>query len=124
MSLFPISISPGPDISYFSPRRSPRPIASSSLFALSPSPENKLLHHEPIGAKPRKKRLNIPGKIFDPKWGEEEIELRNDLIDCGIDVCSVDVSRALPSLTKFFPPPINLLQSLNLTSALFISLLP
>jgi translation initiation factor eIF-2B subunit epsilon len=69
-----------------------RPIASSSLFALSPSPENKLLHHEPIGAKPRKKRLNLPGKIFDPKWGEEEIEMRNDLIDCGIDVCSVDVS--------------------------------
>ena len=68
-----------------------RPIASSSLFALSPAPENKLLHHEPIGAKPRKKRLNLPGKIFDPKWGEEEIEMRNDLIDCGIDVCSVDV---------------------------------
>lgn len=72
-----------------------RPIATSSLFVLSPT--NKLLHYEPVAAVPRKKRAHLPGSIFDPKWGEEEVEVRNDLIDCGIDVCSVDVSRIFES---------------------------
>lgn len=60
------------------------------------SPENQLLHYEPIAALPRKKRVHIPGRIFDTKYGQEEFQLRNDLVDCGIDVCSVDVSRPLP----------------------------
>ncbi|CED82551.1 Translation initiation factor 2B, epsilon subunit (eIF-2Bepsilon/GCD6) [Phaffia rhodozyma] len=68
-----------------------RPIPSSSLFVLSPKESNQLLHYEPVPAVPRKKRAHIPGSVFDLKYGEEEVEVRNDLIDCGIDVCSVDI---------------------------------
>jgi hypothetical protein len=45
----------------------------------------------PTPALPVTKRIAIPGSVFDNKWGVEECEVRGDLVDCGIDICSVDV---------------------------------
>ena len=46
------------------------------------------LYYEPIHGYPLKSHLTIPLKILDE---HPEIELRNDLIDCSIDICSVEV---------------------------------
>ena len=35
--------------------------------------------------------MTLPAILFDEKEGHSEVELRNDLVDSGIDVCSVDV---------------------------------
>lgn len=54
------------------------------------SETSECLHYEPVTGYPPKKHTNIPREILRE---HPEIEIRNDLIDCSIDVCSVEVSR-------------------------------
>ncbi|KAI0040490.1 nucleotide-diphospho-sugar transferase [Auriscalpium vulgare] len=46
------------------------------------------LHYEPVSGYPPKTLARIPREVLDE---HPDIEIRNDLIDCGIDVCSVEV---------------------------------
>lgn len=60
-----------------------------ALFVLDPDTD-ECLHYEPIGSRHvrAKGTVSIPRTVLD---GRREVELRADLIDCGIDVCSVEV---------------------------------
>lgn len=49
---------------------------------------SECLHYEPIIGYPRKRQVGIPREILET---HPEIEIRNDLIDCSIDICSVEV---------------------------------
>ncbi|KAJ7940731.1 nucleotide-diphospho-sugar transferase [Mycena leptocephala] len=59
----------------------------SAVFVLD-AETSECLHYEPISAYPRTTMTRIPRELLD---GHPEIEIRNDLIDCSIDVCSVEV---------------------------------
>ena len=64
-------------------RRSKRPV-----FVIDPR-EDRCLHYEVIGGKKSKsKRLLLDPDFFS---AHGEIEVREDLIDCRIDICTVDV---------------------------------
>ncbi|KDN53379.1 hypothetical protein K437DRAFT_230602 [Tilletiaria anomala UBC 951] len=67
-----------------------RPYGDLALFCLQ-GETTQLLHYEALPAIPRKKGISLPSILFDEKEGHAEVELRNDLVDCGVDVCSVDV---------------------------------
>lgn len=67
-----------------------RPPGDRSLLVTNPL-THELVHYEPVPAVPRKTAMVLPVSLFDPKEGQPDIELRNDLVDCGVDVCSVDV---------------------------------
>ncbi|KAI0693273.1 nucleotide-diphospho-sugar transferase [Cytidiella melzeri] len=59
----------------------------SSVFVLD-AQTSECLHYEPVIGVPPTKRVRIPrAKLAE----HPEVEIRNDLIDCMIDVCSVDV---------------------------------
>lgn len=60
---------------------------SSSVFVLDPK-TSECLHYEPVTGYPPKKYANIPREILVE---HPEVDVRNDLIDCSIDVCSVEV---------------------------------
>jgi translation initiation factor eIF-2B subunit epsilon len=49
---------------------------------------SECLHYEPVTGYPPKPKAAIPREILNE---HPEVEIRNDLIDCSIDVCSVDV---------------------------------
>lgn len=49
---------------------------------------SECLHYESVTGYPPKKVAKIPREIFNE---HPEIEVRYDLIDCCIDVCSVEV---------------------------------
>lgn len=57
------------------------------MFVLDPI-SSECLHYEPIIASPQKSHFSIPREILK---GHPEIEVRNDLLDCSIDICSVEV---------------------------------
>ncbi|KAJ7156068.1 nucleotide-diphospho-sugar transferase [Mycena crocata] len=59
----------------------------SSVFVLD-AETSECLHYEPITAYPSTAKTLIPREVLE---GHPEIEIRNDLIDCSIDVCSVEV---------------------------------
>ncbi|KAH0827077.1 hypothetical protein J3R83DRAFT_4762 [Lanmaoa asiatica] len=59
----------------------------SAVFVLDPK-TSECLHYEPVTGYPPKKYANIPREILVE---HPEVDLRNDLIDCSIDVCSVEV---------------------------------
>ncbi|KAI4527503.1 nucleotide-diphospho-sugar transferase, partial [Schizophyllum commune Loenen D] len=59
----------------------------SSMFVIDPE-TSECLHYEHIPGYPLKKHAHIPREIFAE---HPEVEIRNDLIDCQIDVCSVEV---------------------------------
>ncbi|KAF9456787.1 nucleotide-diphospho-sugar transferase [Collybia nuda] len=59
----------------------------SSIFVLD-AETSECLHYEPIMGYPQTKVAHIPREVFAE---HPEIEVRNDLIDCSIDVCSVEV---------------------------------
>ncbi|KAI0082729.1 hypothetical protein K474DRAFT_1654876 [Panus rudis PR-1116 ss-1] len=59
----------------------------SGIFVLDPE-TSECLHYEHVTGYPPKKFANIPREILAE---HPEVEIRNDLIDCGIDVCSVEV---------------------------------
>ncbi|TFK54991.1 nucleotide-diphospho-sugar transferase [Heliocybe sulcata] len=59
----------------------------SAVFALD-AESHECLHYEPVTGYPPKSQVRIPREIFAE---HPEVEIRNDLIDCSIDVCSVEV---------------------------------
>ena len=54
------------------------------------------LHYEPTVGYPHKQLAKIPREILAE---HPEVEIHNDLIDCSIDVCSVEVRGFFLSLT-------------------------
>lgn len=68
----------------------PRPLGDASVFVLD-AETSECLHYEPVSAYPATKMTRIPRELLD---AHPEIEIRNDLIDCSIDVCSVEVCVA------------------------------
>ncbi|KAG6890454.1 hypothetical protein C0992_001501 [Termitomyces sp. T32_za158] len=59
----------------------------SSIFVLDPQ-TSECLYYEPVTAYPPTTLAHVPREIFA---AHPELEIRNDLIDCSIDVCSVEV---------------------------------
>ena len=53
---------------------------------------SECLHYEPIIGVPPTKHVRIPREILAE---HPEVQIRNDLIDCMIDVCSVEVGLHL-----------------------------
>ncbi|KAF8163214.1 nucleotide-diphospho-sugar transferase, partial [Crassisporium funariophilum] len=68
-------------------RHRTRARGESSIFVLD-SETSECLHYEHVQGYPRKNGINIPREILE---AHPEVEIRNDLIDCSIDVCSVEV---------------------------------
>ncbi|KAJ7046683.1 nucleotide-diphospho-sugar transferase [Mycena alexandri] len=64
-----------------------RPQGDSAVFVLD-SETSECLHYEPVSAYPPTTMTRIPRELLE---AHPEIEIRNDLIDCSIDVCSVEV---------------------------------
>ncbi|KAH9946000.1 nucleotide-diphospho-sugar transferase [Epithele typhae] len=61
--------------------------AESGVYVLDPE-TSECLHYEPYIGYPPKPHISIPREILAE---HPEVEIRNDLIDCSIDVCSVEV---------------------------------
>jgi translation initiation factor eIF-2B subunit epsilon len=59
----------------------------SAVFVIDPE-TSKCLHYEAVTGYPPKKYTSIPREILNE---HPEVEIRNDLIDCSIDICSVEV---------------------------------
>ena len=49
---------------------------------------SECLHYEHVQGYPKKKSVNIPREIFE---AHPEVDIRYDLLDCSIDICSVEV---------------------------------
>ena len=64
----------------------------SAVFVLD-AETSECLHYEHVTGYPPKKTAKIHREIFAET---SDIEIRNDLLDCGIDVCSVEVRTLLP----------------------------
>ncbi|KAJ7063206.1 nucleotide-diphospho-sugar transferase [Mycena amicta] len=64
-----------------------RTTGDSSVFVLDAA-TSECLHYEHLTAYPPTKMTRIPREVLE---AHSEIEIRNDLIDCSIDVCSVEV---------------------------------
>ncbi|KAJ7740705.1 nucleotide-diphospho-sugar transferase [Mycena maculata] len=64
-----------------------RPQGDASVFVLD-AETSECLHYEPVSAYPPTTMTRIPRELLE---AHPEIEIRNDLIDCSIDVCSVEV---------------------------------
>lgn len=62
----------------------------SAVFVLNKD-TSECVHYEPVSGYPPKSITRIPREIFE---SHPNIEIRNDFIDCFIDVCSVDVSSS------------------------------
>ena len=60
----------------------------SAVFVVDPETE-QLLHYEPVTGYPPTKVARIPREVLNE---HPECEVRYDLIDCSIDICSVEVS--------------------------------
>jgi translation initiation factor eIF-2B subunit epsilon len=63
-----------------------RPKGEASIFTLDPETK-ECLHYEGVPAVPKLSKATIPKGLLKGR----ELEVRYDLIDCGIDVCSADV---------------------------------
>jgi hypothetical protein len=75
------------NLTIFSSLFLPRPTGNSSTFVIDPE-TSECLHYEPVMGYPPTTIANIPREILAE---HPEVEIRNDLIDCSIDVCSVEV---------------------------------
>ncbi|KAI5122066.1 hypothetical protein M0805_006049 [Coniferiporia weirii] len=64
-----------------------RPRGETSIFVLD-SHTQECLHYEAVQGYPPQTHARIPREILNE---HSEIEIRNDLIDCYIDVCSLEV---------------------------------
>ncbi|KAI0306525.1 nucleotide-diphospho-sugar transferase [Multifurca ochricompacta] len=64
-----------------------RPKGDSAVFVLDRD-TSECLHYEPASGYPPKTLAKIPRDIFD---GHPNIEIRNDLLDCSIDICALEV---------------------------------
>ena len=61
----------------------------SAVFVLDPD-TSECLHYEPVTGYPPKNIAKIPRSVLE---GHPNIEIRNDLIDCSIDVCALEASH-------------------------------
>lgn len=59
----------------------------SAVYVVDPE-TSECLYYESILGHPRKKKVGIPREVLASR---KEVEIRYDLIDCSIDVCSVEV---------------------------------
>ncbi|TFK83474.1 nucleotide-diphospho-sugar transferase [Polyporus arcularius HHB13444] len=59
----------------------------SGVYVLDPN-TSECLHYEPVLGYPPASRVTIPREILAE---HPEVEIRNDFMDCSIDVCSVEV---------------------------------
>ncbi|KAH8833842.1 nucleotide-diphospho-sugar transferase [Flagelloscypha sp. PMI_526] len=59
----------------------------SSVYVID-SDTSECLHYEPVRGHPATTTIEIPRELLTKA---SELEIRNDLIDCSIDVCSVEV---------------------------------
>ena len=66
----------------------------SAVFVVDPETD-QLLHYEPVTGYPPTKVARIPREVLNE---HPECEVRYDLIDCSIDVCSVEVSPQVSDL--------------------------
>ncbi|TFK29847.1 translation initiation factor eif-2b [Coprinopsis marcescibilis] len=64
-----------------------RSMGESAVFVVD-SQTSECLHYEPVFGHPRKKMVSIPREVLA---SHKDVEVRYDLIDCSIDVCSVEV---------------------------------
>ncbi|KAF9436032.1 hypothetical protein BGZ76_004990 [Entomortierella beljakovae] len=73
-----------------SPHHRSRSLGDDSVFVLDQS-SKECLHYEPVNAfknSRRERRMVMNMEIFDK---HPEVQIRNDLIDCQVDICSVEV---------------------------------
>lgn len=73
--------------------RARRPRGETSVFVVD-SDTSEVLHYEAVAAVPATTRVDIPREKLN---GRRNVDVRNDLIDCGIDVCALEVRIGLPS---------------------------
>jgi translation initiation factor eIF-2B subunit epsilon len=66
-----------------------RPLGDTGVFVLD-ADTSECLHYEAVAGVPLKKSVRIPREALAK---HRNVDVRNDLIDCGIDICSVDVWR-------------------------------
>ncbi|KAF5365596.1 hypothetical protein D9758_003234 [Tetrapyrgos nigripes] len=64
-----------------------RPTGNSSIFVIDPE-TSECLYYDAVIGYPPKTVANVPREILAE---HPEVEIRNDLLDCSIDVCSVEV---------------------------------
>lgn len=79
-----------------------RPKGETAVFTLD-AETNECLHYEGVPAVPKLRNASIPKALLKGR----ELDIRYDLIDCGIDVCSADVRISVQetcpfSLTTFY----------------------
>ena len=73
-----------------------RPFGDQSVFTMAPS-TSQLLYYNSVPAIPRKPFIKLPLELFDDESAQSlsgkgaEIDVRNDLVHCGVDVCAIDV---------------------------------
>ena len=53
---------------------------------------SECLHYEHVQGYPRQKVVKIPRDVLNK---HANVEIRNDLLDCSIDICSVEVCLSL-----------------------------
>lgn len=75
--------------------RHARSRGESGVFVLDPD-TSECLHYEPVIGYPPKMHAGIPREILAE---HPEVDIRNDLIDCCIDVCSVEVRCGIADAT-------------------------
>ncbi|KAI0035700.1 nucleotide-diphospho-sugar transferase [Vararia minispora EC-137] len=59
----------------------------SAVYVIDPTTD-ECLHYEPVTGFPPKQVARIPREVLD---GHPDVEIRYDLLDCSIDICSVEV---------------------------------
>ncbi len=64
-----------------------RALGESSIFVLDGKTQ-QCVHYESVELYPRKKRMVMDMAVFDK---HSDVQIRNDFIDCQIDICSVEV---------------------------------
>ena len=74
------------------PNPPPRRSRGDSPIFVVDSDTSECLHYEPAFAYPKKKLAHIPREVLNE---HKQVEVRYDLIDCGIDVCSFEVCLSI-----------------------------
>ncbi|KLO12608.1 nucleotide-diphospho-sugar transferase [Schizopora paradoxa] len=69
------------------PEHRTRPRGDSSIFVVDPV-TSECVYYDSVPGLPVKTHASIPRTVFEKHF---ELEIRNDLIDCGIDVCAFEV---------------------------------
>ena len=86
-----------------------RPRGETSIFVIDAN-TSECLHYEAVAGYPPKAYSRIPREVLNE---HPELEIRNDLIDCYIDICSVEVSM-FAAIILLCPNPFKLSGSLTI----------